>query len=305
MLADLLDALARQTYRDFEVVVIDDGSTDGSADVARVQRGTVTRVVAGAGAGAVAARCLGVDVSAGDIFAFTDSDCVPCDEWLASGVAGIDKGADLVVGVTRPPRRLEPLERTVYHDGTDGLYPTCNVFYRREAYGAAGGFDREVGTRLGFRGAAAARALGFGEDTLLAWRVARNGTVAVARGAVVHHAVLRPPVGEYIWREWVAGGFPSLVREAPELRGTLLRQGVFLSYRRVPLYVTVLALVLGGPRLALAACAVWAAARVRDLLPFGGAPSKKAAAVPVEMINDVVVATALIIGSVRSRTIVL
>src|SRR5207249_4457641 len=161
------------TFPDFEVIVVDDNSTDGSADEALVDvaLGRPVCVVPGTGDGAVAARTLGVRAARGDIIAFTDSDCVPGPAWLAAGVAAIDAGANLVAGVTVPIRPMNPRERSVIVERVDGLYPTCNVFYRRAAFDAAGGFDAEAARRLRFRVGRRARGLGFGEDTLLAWRV--------------------------------------------------------------------------------------------------------------------------------------
>src|SRR5690606_2178999 len=147
MLAELLHALAAQTYADAEVIVVDDGSTDGSAEEAE-RRGV--RVVRGDGQGAVAARQAGVKAARGEILAFTDSDCVPEPGWLEAGVRAVDAGADVVQGHTRPARRRALLERSLWVDD-DGLYETANVFYRRTAFDAAGGFDGSLGDRYGFR----------------------------------------------------------------------------------------------------------------------------------------------------------
>jgi glycosyltransferase involved in cell wall biosynthesis len=166
----LLDGLDAQTYDDVEVLLVDDGSTDGAATEAagRVIGGRPVIVLRQEGGGAVAARAAGVAVARGRILAFTDSDCVPEPGWLAAAVARIDAGADMVQGHTRPERRRGPLERSLWV--TDqGLYPTCNVIYRREAFERAGGFDAGIATRYGFRPGASAKGLGFGEDTLLGW----------------------------------------------------------------------------------------------------------------------------------------
>src|SRR5487761_1219850 len=80
----LLDALDKQTRRDFEVIVVDDGSTDGADNVAasRVVAGRPVRLLRANGAGAVTARPIGAREARGAILAFTDSDCVPCPDWL-------------------------------------------------------------------------------------------------------------------------------------------------------------------------------------------------------------------------------
>ena len=204
LVRQLLDALAAQTYRDFEVAVVDDGSTDGAPDEVEADRAAGRRVrsLANAGSGAVAARRTGVAASASTYLAFTDSDCVPAPGWLAAGVAALDAGADV--------RSLA--------SGEEGLYPTCNVFYRRQAYDAAGGFDLEAAARLGFRPWARARGLGFGEDTILAWKVRRAGRAAYVPEAVVEHAVFPLELGDIVSRTVQMAAFPALVREVPELR---------------------------------------------------------------------------------------
>ena len=70
-----------QTYRDFELVLVDDGSTDDSGQVIeQLTREDVSRVrgVHQQNAGAAAARNLGIAVSRGECVCFLDSD----DEWL-------------------------------------------------------------------------------------------------------------------------------------------------------------------------------------------------------------------------------
>ena len=113
LLRDLLAALDVQTLRDFELIVVDDGSVDGSAELAEstTVAGQPVRVLRQEGLGAVAARQRGAAGSRGEVLAFTDSDCAPDPVWLAEGVAALDAGADLVVGPTMPAGPVRALER--------------------------------------------------------------------------------------------------------------------------------------------------------------------------------------------------
>ena len=233
LLEELLDALAVQTYEDFEVIVVDDGSEDGAGEMAagRHIAGRPVRVVPGHGAGAVAARGVGVAASSGAVLAFTDSDCRPHPTWLEVGMACIADGADVVNGQTRPTRPLGPLERSIW-SGDEGLYPTCNMFYRRTTFDDLGGFDGAAGTRWGFRVEERARGLGFGEDTLLGWRAHRSGAqVRYVPEARVDHHVFPPDMVESMSRSWMMAAFPALVREVPELRPTLVHRGVLWGPR--------------------------------------------------------------------------
>ncbi len=305
LLASLLDALAEQTFRDFEVVIVDDGSTDGSRELAESERRVPITVSRAEGGGAVAARMAGVAIARGAVFAFTDSDCAPSPDWLAAGVAAIDAGADVVMGrtTTAGPRRL--LERSLSAQD-NGLYPTCNVFYRREAYAAAGGFDGGVARRLGFRSGARARGLGFGEDTVLGWRVRRAGQAAYAPDAVVAHAVFPPDLRDHFSRTMQAGAFPALVREVPELRATFLWHRYFLGQpSRVPLYAApVLALLDSRSGLAFVV-AFWVVSHAVRVGRRSDPIKRKVLAFPIVLATDAVTAAALLAGSVRARTIVL
>lgn len=308
LLRRMLDALAAQTLTDHEIIVVDDGSEDGSGDEARQDAalGRPVKVVAGGGAGAVAARRLGVSHAKAGLLAFTDSDCVPEPGWLAAGVAAIEQGADLAQGVTRALRPPRPLERCVQAPTEDGLYQTCNVFYRRTAYDAAAGFDISAGKRLGFRPGSRLRGLGFGEDVLLGWQVRRSGRAAFAPDAVVAHHVFPVDVVESLRRAWTAGAFPSLVREVPELRQTLLLDGLVLGGRpRLALYAAALAFLARRDGVATAALVIWVGARLRRVAQLEPSWTRRATVLPVDLTLDAVSAIALAAGSMRARRLVL
>jgi glycosyltransferase involved in cell wall biosynthesis len=308
LLAEALAALDRQTYEDLEVIVVDDGSSDGSGEVAAATtvKGLPVRVVEGAGRGAVAARGLGIDVAAGDVLAFTDSDCAPTLRWLELAMAAIDDGADVVNGRTMPARPVLPLERSM-GSGLEGLYPTCNMLYRREVFDRLGGFDRQAGDRWGFRPDRRSKGDGFGEDTLLAWRAIREGaTVTYVPDAVVEHAVFPADAVEVLSRTARVAAFPAMVKEVPELRATLLKWRWQLGERgRVPVYATAAALLVRRRRLAAIAVAWWVAERVRELRMFPLPWRRRLEVLPVEMAIDVITAGALVVGSAKARSVTL
>ncbi len=74
-----LESVLRQSWRDFELVVVDDGSTDGTPDAVRAIDDPRLRLIeTPRNMGAGAARNLGIEEARGDWVAFQDSD----DEWL-------------------------------------------------------------------------------------------------------------------------------------------------------------------------------------------------------------------------------
>ena len=301
-LALTLDALSAQTYDDFEVVVIDDGSSDDTPAVIAAA-GPRVRGVRTEGIGAVMARCAGIKQSRGDVLAFTDSDCVPQPDWLAHGVVAIDAGADIAQGRTIPERTVGPLERSISHSVDDGLFATCNMFYRRDAYERAGGFDRVAFSRLGFRPDEQAKGLGFGEDTLLGWAVARRGVLSSVPEAVVRHEVVQPPLREMFSRAWMAGAFPALVREVPELKGRLIRHRVVLGRTDPRLGAYGLFLSYGPlAPIGLLAIGWWIGARAKRAVRRPGRVGRRAYEVAIELALDLTTAVALLVGSVRART---
>jgi glycosyltransferase involved in cell wall biosynthesis len=307
LLAGLLSALDHQTFRSFEVIVVDDGSTDGSDDVAReaVVGDRAVRLLVSGGNGAVRARTEGVSAAFGEILAFTDSDCVPDREWLQRLVDAIDAGADVVNGRTVPARSPRPGERSMGSEN-EGLYPTCNVAYRRSAYDRAGGFDARAGERFGFRRSLHAAGLGFGEDTVLAWRVRRGGVATYEPRAVVAHHVFPRDWRDAMRRAWMAGAFPALIVEVPELRSTpVAARGLLGGGERLPFYAALAATALRRRGLVAAAAAWWGISTWRRVASGSNGVATTIDAVVMTMAVDAVTATALLAGSARARTLLL
>ncbi|MGD1149194.1 MAG: glycosyltransferase family A protein [Thermoanaerobaculaceae bacterium] len=101
-LGEAIDSALAQTVKPIEVIVVDDGSTDASAAVARAY-GEPVRVVGQPHAGIGAARNRLVREAAGDVFAFLDAD----DRWRPGALAahlaalGSHAGASMAFGLVR------------------------------------------------------------------------------------------------------------------------------------------------------------------------------------------------------------
>ncbi|NLE46605.1 MAG: glycosyltransferase family 2 protein, partial [Chloroflexi bacterium] len=92
----LTQALLAQDYPDsaFEVILVDNNSTDGTLDVLRdIRQEHPERIrvaIEDSVRSSYAARNKGIEVARGEILAFTDADCIPKQDWLSAGVRAFD-----------------------------------------------------------------------------------------------------------------------------------------------------------------------------------------------------------------------
>lgn len=101
-----LESVIAQTFKDFECIVVDDGSTDNSADVVRELVNDRFRLIRQPNAGVAAARNNGVKASKGEYVCFLDAD----DWW--------------------EPNFLEEMDRLIKEYPDAGLYATNYVYYK-------------------------------------------------------------------------------------------------------------------------------------------------------------------------------
>jgi glycosyltransferase involved in cell wall biosynthesis len=86
-LGECLDGCLAQGYPNTEVIVVDDGSTDGTERVARARNVGYIRQENG---GPAKARNTGAREAEGEIIAFTDSDCIPEANWIEALIETFD-----------------------------------------------------------------------------------------------------------------------------------------------------------------------------------------------------------------------
>jgi GT2 family glycosyltransferase len=258
LLARLLDALAAQELdRPFEVVVVVDGSTDGTSEMLQARAQEASRAAGTAGTagalrgwlqvlvqnpalGPAGARNRGWRAASGEVVVFTDDDCYPAPGWLAALVGALaESGSGLAQGVTRPERSAwdgsGPFARTMWVLEEDGFYATCNMAYRRDVLEKVGGFDER------FRRP-------FGEDTDLAWRALESGATATfVADAVMYHQVWPSSWKAHLRDRHRREGIVLAARLHPQIRDRFYRRHWYQgSHHRALLAAAGLAAALAG-----------------------------------------------------------
>jgi GT2 family glycosyltransferase len=178
-----LRSLRALDYPDYEVIVVDDGSTDDTRDVLR--RFPDVRATHQENRGLSMARNVGLQAATGSIVAYTDSDCLADPDWLTHLVYQLEKsGADAVGGPNLTPEDgclaacvgAAPGQPThvLESDQVAEHVPGCNMAFRKEALEAINGFDPQ------YRKA--------GDDVDVCWRLQAAGKwITFAPGAFVWH----------------------------------------------------------------------------------------------------------------------
>jgi glycosyltransferase involved in cell wall biosynthesis/peptidoglycan/xylan/chitin deacetylase (PgdA/CDA1 family) len=295
VLVESMASLARVERRwPVELIVVDDGSTDGSAAAARaVPVPFPTRVISQPNRGAAAARNHGAAVARGEVLLFLDDDMTADPRLLVAHDAVLREGADAVVGhIPLDPRS----PRTLLTDGVERWVRrrharlsrsrgqltlsdllTGQLSVRAETFAAASGFDENFNVSGEF-GA---------EDTDFLHRLLRSGAqVRYAPEAISYQQYVVTP-DQYL-RQWRQGGRADavLARKHPDLTATLVEQhgGGTLAGRFLSRWVHVLpsgpVRSLARPILARARAGAtdlptrWAFARIRDAQYWKGVHEK-------------------------------
>jgi GT2 family glycosyltransferase len=178
----LLRALAAQDFPgELEIVVVDDGSSDGTRRLAEAAR---VRVVVQANAGPAAARNAGWRAARAPVVLFTDSDCIPHADWarrLAAAIDAAHEAAGGTYGIANPGNWLaetvhaEIVWRHARLRDDVEFAGSFNLGATRGALARVGGFDERFPAPSG-------------EDNDLSYRLRDAGyRIRFARDAIVDH----------------------------------------------------------------------------------------------------------------------
>jgi GT2 family glycosyltransferase len=205
-LPECLEGVRSLSYPDFETIVVDDGSTDASADIARAHGATLVQTER---RGLSFARNAGLARAAGEIVAFLDDDAYPDPDWLHYVAASLSSSAHVGVGGPNIPPDDDGLVadcvaaapggpiHVLISDRQAEHLPGCNMAFRKSALEEIGGFDER------FRAA--------GDDVDVCWRLEESGgTLGFSAGAVVMHR-RRDSVRRYLKQQYGYGKAEALL----------------------------------------------------------------------------------------------
>ncbi len=179
-----MDSLLKIDYPDYEIILVDDGSKDDTQEI--MKKFPTVRNIRQKNMGLSYARNVGAAAATGDVFAYTDSDCMADSDWLYYLVGTLLSGEYAGVG---GPNISPPAENWIQAcvaaapggpshvlltDVIAEHIPGCNMAFHRAAFEGIGGFDVE------YRKA--------GDDVDFCWRLQQGGQlIAFSPAAIVWH----------------------------------------------------------------------------------------------------------------------
>jgi O-antigen biosynthesis protein len=183
-LAACLDSLGKLNYPEYEVILVDDGSTDDTSYIAA--QFPWVRYIHQSNRGLSHARNTGATAAKGEVFAYTDSDCMVDPDWLYYLIGTLVSGDYAGVGgpnVTPPAQNWIQAcvaaapggpSHVLLTDIVAEHIPGCNMAFYRWAFESVGGFDTEYHKA--------------GDDVDFCWRIQQAGwVIAFSPTAIVWH----------------------------------------------------------------------------------------------------------------------
>ncbi len=237
------EGLMKLDYPDYEVIVVDDGSTDETASIALEYGFRVIRTEENRGLSS--ARNAGLQVATGEIVAFIDDDACPDPHWLTYLTATFRETAYAGVGGPNIPPPDGLIADCVAHAPGGPIHvllsdreaehiPGCNMAFRKSRLEAVGGFDPQ------FRRA--------GDDVDICWRLRQAGdNLGFSPAAMVWHRRRDSVRGYWEQQQGYGAAEALLERKWPEKfnsvghlswSGRLYGKGLFqaLGWRRERIY---------------------------------------------------------------------
>lgn len=182
--ATIQSILTQHTNKSFELILVDDGSTDNTSEIA--EKFSKTRVLKQQRKGPAAARNLGAKNAQGEILLFIDADCIASRRWLnemafpfrsanVSGVQGAYKSTQSELSARFAQIEIEDRYDLIKASKEIDWIGSYSAGYRKKDFFEANGFDESF-------------PLASGEDPALSFKISSNGKkIVFNENAIVYH----------------------------------------------------------------------------------------------------------------------
>lgn len=200
-LTKCLNSILNQSYKNFEVIIIDHNSSDNTAEIIKKFKSDKIKYFLNTESKGIASvRNYGIKKSNGNYIFFTDSDCMPAKNWVEEGmqillnndVAGVE-------GKTIAENQNFGVSQHFVENYEGGQYQTCNIAYKRENLIECGMFNEKY--RIAY------------EDLDIAIRIKKKSSIYFNSDMLVFHQLVQWSVKGLMLNAFRAEDKVMLVKE--------------------------------------------------------------------------------------------
>lgn len=178
-------AILGQCHTSFELIIVDDGSTDGTAKIINeIKDQRIVYLRNDKRRGIAYSRNVGIHKAVTEYIFFTDADCMPTKYWLQEAIKVFEQKDCLgIEGKTCYETSRTSITDRIIENLRGGVYTTCNIAYRRKILEEVGYFNKRYEL--------------VSEDTDLARKVLSKGYIEFLPSMLVFHQQRKQTVKNY------------------------------------------------------------------------------------------------------------
>mgnify|MGYP006075879855 CR=1 FL=1 len=178
-LTKCLNSILKQTYKNFEVIIIDHNSSDNTAEIIKTFKSDKIKYFLNTeNKGIASVRNYGIEKSNGDYVFFTDSDCMPAKNWIEEGMQVLlNNDVAGVEGKTIAENQNFGVSQHFVENYNGGQYQTCNIAYKKKNLTECGMFNEKY--KIAY------------EDLDLAIRIKKKSSIYFNSDMLVFHQLVQ------------------------------------------------------------------------------------------------------------------